>query len=302
MVYWLLLPSLFVIPTEMEGSISGYFCRRGRVRRLRMAEAPGYRYGCRRWRRQQNNLKIQRCKIGNVDNYQWIIGLVILAWVGHGGWWIWQNQKANIKNQNDISKVKDITPATETPIIATQEPTATTPDHAAGLSAKDSSTEDWKTYENKDYGFSFKYPKTVDAPERSIKGSEEWKTYVIEPYETNKKSGSIQWVYIVHESSRPGGFIWGVLVYDANKKNIEGLMKESGDQFDDRKENVEKVVVDGETWTMQTVSTAKFSDWVAKGLYLEKNNSIYYITNGAIGSGNIADSFEGFYKTFKFTN
>ena len=95
---------------------------------------------------------------------KWIIGIIILAVVGYGGWWIWQNQKANIKNQNDISKVKDITPATETPIIATQEPTATTPDHAAGLSAKDSSTEDWKTYTaNPDneptfINYSIKYP------------------------------------------------------------------------------------------------------------------------------------------------
>jgi len=47
------------------------------------------------------------------------------------------------------------TPSTPT----TQKPTTTTPvDPTADLPATDSSTEGWKTYENKDYGFSFKYP------------------------------------------------------------------------------------------------------------------------------------------------
>jgi len=58
---------------------------------------------------------------------KWIIGLIILAGVGYGAYFVGKSQNPNIE-----------TPVTVTP---------STP------------TANWKTYENKEYGFSFKYPK-----------------------------------------------------------------------------------------------------------------------------------------------
>lgn len=83
---------------------------------------------------------------------KYLIGLVILGAVGYGIYYL-KTQKSNVKSQNDNSKVKNVeTPTTPvaTPTPITQQPIATTtPDPTA----------DWKTYENKDYGFSFKYPR-----------------------------------------------------------------------------------------------------------------------------------------------
>ena len=98
----------------------------------------------------------------------WVLGIMLLGAIGYGGWYLWQNQKSTIKNpmptgrqENDISKLKDTeieTPITVTPSTPTaEEPTTTAPDPTA----------DWKTYENKDYGFSFKYPEDFTPSERS---------------------------------------------------------------------------------------------------------------------------------------
>ena len=86
----------------------------------------------------------------------WVLGIVLLGAVGFGGYW-YGNQKANIKNQNDNSKVKEIVPTTQTPSLSTngepstpttQQPSATTPDPTAS----------WKTYENINYNYLIKYP------------------------------------------------------------------------------------------------------------------------------------------------
>jgi len=103
------------------------------------------------------------------------LGIILIAGIGYGAYY-WQNQKSNIKDQNDISKIKDITPTTpptpqssDNPIVESSDETV---DPTADLPAKDSSTEGWKTYENKDYGYEYKYPNTWQSSENTPSGAD----------------------------------------------------------------------------------------------------------------------------------
>ena len=102
---------------------------------------------------QSPNSKIENGKLGMSPVIKWIIGLVVLAGIGYGTYIVGKSEILNSRSETNSNVINSNieTPVTVTPSTpTTEEPTATTtPDPTA----------DWKTYENKEYGFSFKYPK-----------------------------------------------------------------------------------------------------------------------------------------------
>jgi len=139
----------------------------------------------------------------------------------------------------------------------------------------------WNSYSNSTYGYSIKYP--------NDKG---W---------VSEENGSS--VGFGTPSSKSGGYIWGVEVWgagikDKNITNPEDLIALSGNQFSDRKEVRENITINGIPALLVIVTTKQVPDWVSNKVYIERNNKIYVISNGAINNSD----FAVFYNSFKFTN
>lgn len=133
---------------------------------------------------------------------------------------------------------------------------------------------DWQEYQNEQIGFHIKYP-------------QDW---VYEKYNNEV-------IYFGTPESKTGGYIWGIFIHQPNE--LEKVIAQMGDQFTDRKETREEVMVNNNiTGTLVTVTTNKYPDWILKTVYFEKDGQLFAITNGAIDD----DTFEAFYKSFEFTN
>lgn len=155
----------------------------------------------------------------------------------------------------------------------TQTPANTTP-------TSTDETAKWKTYTNDTYAYSIKYPNSVSGIGAN------W------VYEENGIG-----TYFGPPSSKSGGYVWSVLSYDKNTKSKEDLIKDMGSQFSDRKESRQNITVNGTSTVLVTVTTSQVDNWVSKAVYIEKNNRIYVIGNGAIDK----PEYVSFYNTFKFT-
>ncbi len=95
--------------------------------------------------------------------------------------------------------------------------------------------------------------------------------------------------------SKSGGYQWGINFYSPSE--LEKVIAQMGDQFEDRKESRSEVSVNKNiTGTMVTVTTNKYPDWISKTIYFENNGQLFAIGNGAIDD----DRFETFYKSFEF--
>ncbi len=130
---------------------------------------------------------------------------------------------------------------------------------------------DWKTYRNKQFGYEIKYPK-------------DW---------LYKEDGGT--IYFGTLESKSGGYIWAISVHQPSE--LEQLISQTGNQFNDRKETRGKITLNTNiSGTLVTVMTGKYTNWISKKLYFEKNNQLFVIGNGAI----VDDRFEIFYKSFNF--
>lgn len=99
------------------------------------------------------------------------------------------------------------------------------------------------------------------------------------------------------ESSKMGGYHWGISVIKSDE--LEGKIKGTGMQFEDRKETRANVVLpNGLNALIVTITTEKFDDWVHKSVFIEKDGLLYVISNGATD----VEGFEDFYNSFNFTN
>jgi hypothetical protein len=151
--------------------------------------------------------------------------------------------------------------------VSTQQPTPTPTD----------ATANWKTYTEE--GFSIRYPNSLSG----ISGN---------------------WIYDddglgIHfgpASTKSGGYVWAILIYDSNRKSIEALINEIGNQFTDRKEARRNIIIDNTPGVLVTVTTNQIEDWMSEAVYIEKNSKIYVISNGAIDR----PEFTSFYNSIKF--
>lgn len=89
---------------------------------------------------------------------------------------------------------------------------------------------------------------------------------------------------------------WSVNIYNSSATTIEEVISDIGDQFEDRNEKRENVVIwAGNIKAIKvTVTTSQYSDWYAETVIFEHYGKIFSISNGAIKDSN----FELFYKSF----
>ncbi len=137
--------------------------------------------------------------------------------------------------------------------------------------AQQYNTYNWQTYENKNLGFKIKYP-------------QDW---VFEEFEDNT-------TYFGTPETKIGGYIWRVSVYEPDE--LEKQISQMGKQFDDRKETRNEIRVNQDiTGLLVTVTTEKYTDWILKTVYFERDGQLYVIGNGAIND----ERFDAFYKSYE---
>ncbi len=145
----------------------------------------------------------------------------------------------------------------------------------------------WNTFISEGGTFSISYPKNLGPTCANDMGTEfcdngDWKYW--------EGSGCVSFGT---ETSRIGGFIWGICAYNKEGYDLEGAIKTIGNQFDDRKEKREKINIDGRLATIVTVTTADYPDWNGTVVIVENVNKIYWI------GGDESSEFETFYKSFQ---
>ena len=190
-----------------------------------------------------------------------IIVVVILAAVGGGVFWY-------LKSEQGVSiKVPGSEQQSEQPQVGDNQLQG----EVVGSPAADVDTSDWQTYRNEEYGFEVRYP-----------GG-----WVFEDSNNGISFGTIE--------SKPGGYFWGINIYNSTK-NIEGLIKGLGSQFNDRLEKREKITIGNKAGLLVTVTTDSHTDWILKSIFIENNDFIFAISNGAQDRS----IFEIFLSSFKF--
>lgn len=143
---------------------------------------------------------------------------------------------------------------------------------------------DWETYTNTKYGYSIKYP-----------SDEEW-------IHTESDNGAF--VMFGTSASQSGGYIWQTEVWSKSEKSIEDLISRFGLQFSDRKESRKNITINEMPALLVTVSASPEgytdwvgnTEWVSNTVYIEHNDKIYVINDGASGYPGFVD----FYNSFRF--
>ncbi|MBU1558061.1 hypothetical protein KKC45_03805 [Patescibacteria group bacterium] len=131
---------------------------------------------------------------------------------------------------------------------------------------------DWKTYYNDEFGFRIEIPA-------------DW--YVYER-DSHISFGTIE--------AMIGGGRWGISIYtklDDVDKQINDILSEVGDQFEDRVVKLEDI---NDYTKKSTVTTAEVSWWVSEIYFIISEKYIYTLNNGARQD----DGFENFIGSFKF--
>ena len=165
---------------------------------------------------------------------------------------------------------------------ATATVTATTSAKTSGT-ATANVTANWKTYTDSNYSFSIKYPTRLSGD------TEDW-IYKVIPV-----GGTLETISFGPPSSAQGGYVWGITI--ANNTTLDGAIEAQGKQWSDRVESKKDVKVGGYDAILATVTTPSHPEWISKVVYLDKNGTIYKISNGAVDNS----AFESFYSSFQFT-
>jgi len=189
-----------------------------------------------------------------------IIAVIVTAIVVGGGVYYWQTQNSV---QDESPTIEEVGPTkTDKEIVPVTE-----------VDEEPAIANNWQIYQNSEFEFQVDYP-------------QDW---VCEEFDNT--------IYFGTPESKPGGYIWGIFIHQPSE--LEKVIAQMGDQFEDRKESRSEVMVNKNIMgTMVTVTTNKYPDWISKTVYFENNGQLFAIGNGAIDD----DRFETFYKSFEFAN
>ncbi len=194
-----------------------------------------------------------------------ILAVIVTAVIVGGSVYYWQTQNT-VKDEVSKSPIIEET----VPPVKNIEPEPETEESII--------TNNWQNYQNSEFGFKINYPR-------------EW------VYAEFEGTANYSAIGFGTPESKTGGYIWGITIRQPSE--LERVIAQMGDQFEDRKESRSEVMVNKNiTGTMVTVTTNKYPDWISKTVYFENNGQLFAIGNGAIDD----DRFETFYKSFEFAN
>lgn len=86
-------------------------------------------------------------------------------------------------------------------------------------------------------------------------------------------------------------YLWGI-DYSHDPSEMEDLIADIGDQFEDREEVRETIYIGEYEATKVTVTTGQYEDWEAVYVFVERNGDLYYLNNGAIPDERFVDFYE----------
>ncbi len=145
------------------------------------------------------------------------------------------------------------------------------------------STKDWPIYKS-DYGIEVKYPLG-------------WK--VIQEVDSKKVNFPTAFLLSVSfgtnnlgNSGYDGDFF--LFVYNKSADNVEDLIKEMGDQYRDRQEERESMIINGIKGLRVSVTSPTNPRWNYEAVFFEDEQKIFFLSNGAIPNS----QFSGFYDSF----
>jgi len=202
--------------------------------------------------------------------------LMLLVVIGGGAYYLGTQNSSTTPQTQNTNALPATNPQNNTVTNPTDAPVAT-------QTPQTNQVTDWNTYTSQANGFSIQYPKTI----AKYQGQWEYKEFP-------STDGSV-WVGFRPSSVRED-YIWGVNIYD--NKTVEQVIKEQGQQFNDRKESRKNLTLNGNPALLVTVTTNQYPDWISKTIIVEKNGKVYAISNGAVE----IPEFDSFYKSFKTLN
>lgn len=143
----------------------------------------------------------------------------------------------------------------------------------------------WQTY-NSDYNFSIRYPSGWEV------------LFEDDLSEFDYSSGKLFHLSFgngTHGYGYDGEFF--VDVYDQFKAEVKNPIESIGDQFDDRQETSEEIMVNGMLATKTIITSSSNLEWIYEVVVIEDagGDYAYFISNGAIKN----DRFDTFYNSFK---
>ena len=138
----------------------------------------------------------------------------------------------------------------------------------------------WNIYSSEELGFKIDYPK-------------DW-TYKEWPYEESGR-GAVGFNSIATlPQAHIGGYQWYIATFDRDQ--LGNKIAEMGDQFEDRQATWEIIQVNEDLpGILVTVTTNQVENWALQALFVQTEEKLFMIENGAVPDEN----FETFYKSFE---
>jgi hypothetical protein len=168
----------------------------------------------------------------------------------------------------------------EAPLVQTEQATTTTATKAVLNEAEPRAVigkelPGWHTYRSP-YGFTIQYPSDWELSEEAQEG---------------------RWLAFGPQGPHGDGYdgFQHVFVRDASKTSVEQLIAETGDQFRDRKEVRESILLNGRPALRVIVTTASIPGWISEDIFITHGDKIIEISNGAISHS----SFPQFASSFR---
>ncbi len=104
--------------------------------------------------------------------------------------------------------------------------------------------------------------------------------------------------------------LWGINFYEKKDFTLDKVAAEFGEQFSDRKQVKEDIMVNNIPAVKFITTTASIPDWYLVNIVVERGTSYIVMSNGAITNENLqkmrgvapGTTFDRFYKSFHFVN
>ncbi len=202
-----------------------------------------------------------------------VASIVILASVGA---YFILVKKLSVRPSNSI-----VQPITNKQLIQPTHLPKTTPTQTSG-------TLPTSQIYRSNYGFEVQYPKDWELFSKFDSKKEDAEALTAFSGVTFSPKGP-------HGAGYDGKFF--ISIYDKQFSDVEPITRGMGAQFTDRQEKRESIMINGLPALKVIVTTPSIPDWYLEEVFIESQDYIYEISNGAIKD----DLFAKFYSSFRFS-